>query len=94
MIHDHLCPMVNGKPPFRDDVTDDCLACPTIAKAREDEGNRDVGMAVVHWDARHAWGLHDCMKSRKQSLRKGLWIGWAIGVASMLPVIVWLAVNP
>jgi hypothetical protein len=36
MIHDRLCPMVTGKPPFRDDMTDDCLFCPLIAKVRND----------------------------------------------------------
>ena len=63
-----------------------------IAKVREDEGNRYDGMAVVHWDAGHAWGLHDAeVTSRKQSLRKGLWIGWAIGTLLMLiPLIVFV----
>ena len=92
MIHDHLCPMVTGKPPFRDDVTDDCLCCPLIAKVREDEGNRYDGMAVVHWDAGYRWGLHDAeVTSRKQSLRKGLWIGWAVGTLLMvIPLIVFV----
>ena len=49
MIHDHLCPMVTGKPPFRDDVTDDCLCCPLIARVREDErSNIDREMAFAH----------------------------------------------
>ena len=45
MIHDHLCPMVTGKPPFRDDVTDDCLFCPTIAKVREQRIKTHEGCA-------------------------------------------------
>ncbi len=86
--------MVTGKPHFRDDMTDDCLFCPTIDKVREDEGNRYVGMAVVNWDAAYAWGLHDAeMKSRKQSLRKGLWIGWAIGTLLMVIPLIVLAVT-
>ncbi len=64
MIHDHLCPMVTGKPPFRDDVTDDCLFCPLIALVRRDE---------------------------EKSLRKGLWIGWAIGTGLMtIPIVVFV----
>ena len=49
MIHDHLCPMVTGKPLFRDDVTDDCLFCPLIALVRRDEGDRQglwIGWAI------------------------------------------------
>lgn len=66
MVHDHLCPMVTGKPPFHDDVTDDCLFCPLIALVRRDEG--------------------------KQSLSKGLWIGWAIGTLLMVIPLIVLAV--
>ena len=92
MIHDHLCPMVTGKPPFHDDVTDDCLFCPLIALVRRNEGNRYRGMAVVHWDAGHAHGLWDAeVQSREQSLRKGLWIGWAVGTLLMvIPLIVFV----
>ena len=63
MIHDRLCPMVTGKPPFRDDVTDDCLFCPTIAKVREDEGDRYVGAAQIHWDAGYGFGLNDAREA-------------------------------
>ena len=89
MIHDRLCPMVTGKPLFRDDVTDDCLFCPLIALVRRDEGDRYDGMAVVRWGAGHSWGLHDA----KQGLRKGLWIGWAIGTSMLLIPIIFLAVT-
>ena len=42
MSHDPMCPMVTGKPPFHDDVTDDCLFCPLIARVREDERNAAI----------------------------------------------------
>ena len=40
MNHDPLCPVVNANVPFglfHDDVPDDCLFCPLIARVREDE---------------------------------------------------------
>ena len=89
MIHDHLCPLVTGKPPFHDEVTDDCLFCPLIAKAREDEGERYYGMAKAHWDAGHLLDLHDA----EQVLIKGFWIGWAIGTLLMVIPLIVLAVT-
>jgi hypothetical protein len=82
----------------RDD--DDFLPCSAscfraaIAEAREDEGQRYDRMAVVHWDAGHAHGLWDAeLTSKKQSLRKGLWIGWAIGTLLMVIPLLVLAVT-
>ena len=88
MTHDLMCPM--SVKPLPRGMT--WCQCDLIARVREDEGNRYDGMAVVHWDAGHAWGLHDAeVTSRKQSLRKGLWIGWAIGTLLMLiPLIVFV----
>ena len=61
-----------------------------IAKAREDEGERYYGMAKVHWDAGHLWGLHDA----KQGFREGLWTGWAIGtLLGMTIPFIFLAVT-
>jgi hypothetical protein len=63
-------------------------------RATAAEGSRYLGAAQVHWDAGHAWGVHDAeMKSRKHSLRKGLWIGWAIGTFLMLIPLIVLAVT-
>jgi hypothetical protein len=93
MNHDPLCPVCVATDGLCDQ---NCAACQCvlIAKAREDESDRYVGAAKVHWDAGHAWGLHDAeMKSRKQSLRKGLWIGWAIGILLMVIPLIVLAVT-
>jgi hypothetical protein len=95
MTHDPLCLNVKHSDGcLCCEISAPCIYCDLIAKVREDEGRRYVGMAVVHWDAGHAWGLHDAeMKSRKQSLRKGLWIGWAIGTFLMLIPLIVLAVT-
>jgi hypothetical protein len=90
MTHDPLCPQYDC---WLEGCTV-CDECDLIAKVREDEGNRYDGMAVVHWDAGHAWGLHDAeVTSRKQSLRKGLWIGWAVGTLLMVIPLIVLAVQ-
>jgi hypothetical protein len=56
MIHDRLCPMVTGKPPFRDDMTDDCLFCALIARVREDERSKTLKAASEALDVLDRWG--------------------------------------
>ena len=54
MTHDPLCRRAKITEVFMEG----CPECALIAKVREDEGNRYVGMKA-HWDAGYAFGLSD-----------------------------------
>jgi hypothetical protein len=103
MNHDPLCPVCVATDGLCDQ---NCAACQCvlIAKAREDESDRYVGAAKVHWDAGHAWGLHDArqamryeersmMRLGQENFTRGLWIGWAVGALLMVIPLIVLAVT-
>lgn len=64
MTHDPLCLPVRR---WSLNGVEHC-DCPLIARVREDEQNKYVDMADVHWQAGYGWGVHDARGKAEDAL--------------------------